>query len=220
MTAPTIDDHPPAPAGDRPPRRWYRSPSVALAAALVVVAVAAAGPVLAWFRPHLYAGTVLQGNRPAPPLDGLVLASGEPVDVSAHEGDVLLVFFGYTNCPDVCPLTLSTAARAIEQLDTDRRERVDLVMISVDPERDDLASLQRYVEQFDGRFSGAGGPTEAIDLAATRYGVYYRAGWGDDYLVDHTATLLGVGPDGALRVIWSPDVAAADLAADLDELLS
>ncbi len=191
----------------------------AVLAGLIVVKVLADR-----FSPHLYAGTVLQQSETAPPLDGLRYATGEDVDLAVLNGEVTLVFFGYTNCPDVCPLTLYTVDRALDELDADQRERVNMMMISVDPERDDLASLQDYVGFFDPTFRGVGGPQESIDRAAALYGVYYELGemdgGNDSYLVDHTASLMGIGTDGALRVVWSSEVTVAALAADLEELLS
>jgi protein SCO1/2 len=176
------------------------------------------------FSPHLYAGTVLQQNEPAPPMDGLRFASGQPVDLDRFDQQLVVVFFGYTSCPDVCPMTLSTIRRALDLLPPELRGRVATIMVSVDPERDDLAWLQEYVGFFDPSFLGVGGPTDAVDRAAARYGVYYRI---DDlvddagnYLVDHTASLMGIAPDGSLRIVWAPDVSAEALARDMEELLS
>ncbi|MGI9596179.1 MAG: SCO family protein [Acidimicrobiales bacterium] len=226
MTAldPTIvsDDGGPTPP-TRPPgfRRWLRTAVAVLAAVLLAVVVARF--VVGRLQPHLYAGTVLQRDAPAPSLEELQFASGEQVDLAAFDGEAVLLFFGYTNCPDVCPMTLSTVARALEELDADERDRTNMVMVSVDPDRDDLASLQQYVGFFDPTFRGAGGTQDAIDRAATLYGIYYFADTAADdenYLVDHTASLMGIGPDGSLRIIWSSGVTAEDLAADIDELLS
>ncbi len=198
--------------------------------AAAVVAVAVLGVVVGrWaigvFSPHLYAGTVLQADEPAPSMGALSFAdTGDPVDLGAESGDVVLIFFGYTNCPDICPATMSTVTRALDQLDPEERARTEVWMVSVDPGRDDAESLQTYVEFFDPEFRGVTGTVEAIDQASTQYGVFYEleptaAEGADDYLVDHTASLFGVGPDGALRVIWSPTVTAEELGADLRELL-
>lgn len=195
--------------------------------ALGVVAGLALGLLVALFalrqfRPHLYAGTVLQGDEPAPALDELSYADGSPVDLTAFDGEVVLVFFGYTNCPDVCPTTLADVAGALDLLG-DEADRTNLIMVSVDPGRDDPATLQEYVGFFDEGFRGAGGPVEAIDRAASAYSVFYQLGEPEadgSYLVDHTGTLMGIGPDGAVRVVWSPGVGAQALAGDIDALLS
>ncbi len=215
---PTGPDTSPAPAG----KARRRLTTLLLVAAIVVVGVAVARVVVDRLSPHLYAGTVLQFDEPAPPLDGLAYAGGEPVELAAFDDEVALVFFGYTNCPDVCPGTLSTVDRALDRLDQNDRDRVTMLMVSVDPDRDDLPSLQQYVEFFDPGFRGVGGPQPDIDRAASLYGVYYELDAptpGGEYLVDHTASLMGIGPDGSLRVIWSSDVTAEALAADLAELL-
>ncbi len=174
------------------------------------------------FRPHLYAGTVLSGDAPAAAMDGLYLANGDEVDLLAFNDELLLVYFGYTNCPDVCPNTLANATKALGQLSAEQRDRATLLMISVDPARDDVESLQRYVEFFDPSFLGATGTVADIDRVASLYGVFYELGEGsatEGYVVDHTATLMGIGPDGALRIVWSPDLTADDLAGDINELL-
>jgi protein SCO1/2 len=123
----------------------------------------------------------------------------------------------------VCPLTLSDAAKAIDSMEADDGERTNLLMVSVDPARDDPATLDDYVGFFHAGFRGVGGPTEAIDRAASTYGVFYQLGEPDadgGYLVDHTGALLGIGPDGVLRVLWSSEVGPEALAADIEELLS
>lgn len=202
-------------------------PGLALRAVLVVVVILAGLLVgraaVGLLRPHLYAGTVLQSPTAAPGLDGLVLASGRSADLAALDGDVVLLYFGYTNCPDICPTTLSAVARARAGLSADQQARVHLLMISVDPGRDDLVGLQSYVEFFDDRFLAVGGDVEVINRVAAQYGVFYELGEGTaetGYTVDHTASLLGVGPDGHLRVVWAPDVESDRLEADLAELLS
>ncbi len=194
---------------------------------LLVGAVAAAGvfvasKAVAIFRPHIYSGTVLQGDAPAAPLDGLVDGNDRAFDVAAAEGDVVLIYFGYTHCPDVCPTTLSAAAQARAALGGAQRDRVHLVMVGVDPERDDAASLDAYVDFFDPSFRAVTGSEADIQRVASLYGVFYSLTEPDDagdYTVDHTASLMAVGPDGALRVVWPPEVSTPRLQADLAELL-
>lgn len=199
-----------------------------LVAAIVVVGVL--GLVVGrWLvgamSPHLYAGTVLQSDEPAPSMELLSFAdTGQPVDVGAEAGKVVLVFFGYTSCPDVCPATMSTVTGALDRLDADQKSMVEVWMVTVDPERDQPESLQQYVEFFNPEFRGVSGPVDVIDQVASQYGVFYQLGpeaaeGSDDYLVDHTASLFGIGPDGALRVIWAPTTTAEQLSADLDDLL-
>jgi protein SCO1/2 len=198
-----------------------------LLVALLIVAAVAAGilvapRIVAALRPHLYTGTVFQGSSPAPPLDGLYGVDDEPIDLAAYDGRVLLVFFGYTNCPDVCPGTLARASLAVSELGDDG-EQVDLLLVGVDPARDSAEDLETYVDLFDPRFRAATGDPDALAQVASLYGVYYQADSEPDvdgnYLVDHTASLVGIGPDGALRVLWAPDVEVEALTADLDALI-
>ena len=216
-----------APLPRRQSGRFGLSTKVLVASVVVVavLGVVVGRWVIGVFSPHLYTGTVLQADEPAPSMNGLSFAdTGEPVDLGAESGDVVLVFFGYTNCPDVCPATMSTMTRALDELDPEQRERTEVWMVSVDPGRDDAQELQTYVEFFDPEFRGVTGTVEAIDQVSTQYGVFYQleptaAEGADDYLVDHTASVFGIGPDGALRVIWSPTVTPEQLGADLRELL-
>lgn len=198
-------------ASKRRPWLWV------LAAIAVGVAAFFVGTTL---RPHIYAGTVFQSPSPAPPID-LIAHTGEPVDLEDYRGEVVLLYFGYTHCPDVCPLTLSNAAKAIENLGRDG-DRVNVMMVTVDPERDTPDLLGEYVTFFDESFLGLYGPDEDLARTAALYGVFYQAREGtpeSGYLVDHTATLMAIDPDGFLRVLWTPDVSNEDLTADLEELL-
>lgn len=150
-------------------------------------------------RPHHFAGAVLQSPTRAPEL-GLVDQYGEVVHLADFRGDVVLLYFGYTHCPDVCPTTLATVAKAIDRLGS-KGDRVHMMMITVDPERDSLDVLGDYVAHFDGRFLGLGGDPADIDRVASLYGIYHakadEAAPGQ-YTVDHTATLLAIDPDGYL----------------------
>jgi protein SCO1/2 len=170
---------------------------------------------------HAWSGTAFADPAPAPSLDGLLVDDGTPADLAAYEGKVVVLYFGYTSCPDVCPLTLSRAARAVDGLG-DRGDEVQVVMVSVDPARDTLDVLGEYVRHFDERFVGMGGTESAVLEVAGQYGVFFQALPADDdgfYEVDHTATLLGIDRDGNLEVVWSPDVDVDPLRADLEELL-
>ncbi|MFW2380330.1 MAG: SCO family protein [Acidimicrobiales bacterium] len=224
MTAPTV---PSSASDDRglmtptpsPSRRRTRARQLALLLGAIVVGIALGIFALRTFRPHLYAGTVLQGDTPAPSMSGLTLSNGEPVDLATFDGELVLVYFGYANCPDICPTTLSTAAKAVESLDEDDQDRTQLLMVSVDPERDSLEYLGTYTSFFHPRFMGATGAVDDVDRVASQYGIFYQFGEGEDYTVDHTASLMGIDPDGVLRILWSPEVTSEQLAADISQLL-
>lgn len=206
------------------PSRW-RGRLLTLAGSVlagVLFAVFVLPRLLGLVTPHVYHATVLQESEPAPSMQELRLASGDPVDLAAHRGDVVLVYFGYLNCPDVCPTTLDMTARALDELEADQRDQVRLVMVSVDPERDTAALVDGYAGFFDPSFFGATGDPDAVLRVATQYGVFYRANGADEdghYFVDHTSALMAIDPGGALRLIWSPDATSDEIAADLRELV-
>lgn len=207
--------------------RFGRLPKFVFGGLLVlVIAVLVGRTLLGSVAPHFYAGTVLQGDQPAAALEGIYYGNGAEVDLAEFEDELVLIYFGYTFCPDVCPTTLSGVSRAIEQLDSDDQDRTHLLMVSVDPGRDDPAKTDAYAQFFDPRFRGATGEVAAIDRATSLYGIFYsidppeEGADHDDYVVNHTATLMGITPDGALRIVWPPEITPEQLQADIHELLS
>jgi protein SCO1/2 len=205
----------PAPPGKK--RTWGRIVVMLIGIPLLVLGAGYVAYQI--FKPHIYHGTVMQAPTRAPEMEGLVFADGTPVDMGDFRGDVVLIYFGYTHCPDVCPTTLNKAALARDQVGDD--DRVHVMMVSVDPERDDLESLGEYVTSFGDDFLGATGDISDIERVATEYGVFFARGDDTDtgYDVDHTASLLGIDTDGRLRIVWPTAVTVDDLAADIDELL-
>ena len=186
-----------------------------------VIGVLLGVAVLSVFRPHVYSGVVLQSSEPAPLMDGLTYTDGQPVDIAALQGNVVFVYFGYTYCPDVCPLTLGTVDDALDDLGDDA-DRVKTIMVTVDPERDTPAVLESYLAAFNEGFRGVVGAEPDIRSVATQYGVTYQydeEAADGSYAVNHTASLLTIDPDGALRVVYPFGVTAEELTADLEELL-
>lgn len=202
-----------------PPPTLIR-PRALVTVVLILLVLLVAGPrIVARFQPHLYSGTVLQSDRPAPSLEGLTFTSGAPVDMAALKGEVVLVFFGYANCPDVCPTTMAALARTMADLRPEERDRVRVLMVTVDPARDDAASLERYVTSFDPAFEGVLGPDDVTSRIASLYGVFYAGDETGGSTIDHSASLIGIGPDGALRVVWPPNVTERALGSDIRALL-
>lgn len=194
----------------------------ALIAAGVVAGALLAFLVLGLVRPHTFAGAELESPNLAPEMEGLVYDNGDPVSIEELRGDVVLVYFGYTNCPDLCPTTLATVARAKEDLGS-RAEEVQTLMVTVDPTRDPMDLLGEYVRHFDPEFRGVWGTEEEVRHTATLYGVYFEYEEADEdgnYLVGHTSALFAVDRDGYARVVYPTGVAAGDLADDLKVLLS
>jgi protein SCO1/2 len=178
--------------------------------------------VVFWvFRPHVYAGVVLQSSDPAPSMDGLVYDTGEPVDLSDLDGQVVLVYFGYTYCPDLCPTMLGTVERALDDIG-DSVDRVTAMMVTVDPGRDTPEVLADYVGNFGGHIRGVWGPEGDVRSVASGYGVAFTYDEPDEdgnYLVSHTGSLFAIDPGGALRVVYPVEITSDALGADLRDLL-
>ena len=146
--------------------------------------------------------------------------SGKLRHLSDFRGKAVIVFFGFTHCPDVCPTTLADFARVMEELGPDAN-RVQVLFISVDPERDTPEDLGKYVQAFDPRFIALRGDPEATQRVAKDFKIYYeKRKQGDSYTVDHSAQSYVFDPQGRLRLLVRPQGIAADLPDDPPVLLS
>lgn len=188
---------------------------------VVLVALLAAGAV-AWqyLRPPELHGTVLQAPERAADFT-LVGGDGQPVHLSDFAGKWTLLYFGYTFCPDICPTTMADLHTARVALG-DKADDVQVIMISVDPERDTPETVGRYATAFDPTFVGLTGTPEQIDAAATPFGVYYAkegATSAGNYLVSHTSTVLVIDPEGRLRFVIPYGVGGEAIASDLRYLM-
>lgn len=145
---------------------------------------------------------------------------GKSVTAASWPGKYMLVYFGFTHCPDVCPLGLNKMAEALDTLDTAQRVLVQPVFITVDPERDDVAALAEYVPLFMPDLVGLTGTAAQIDSAKKSFRVYaQREGDGPDYMVNHSAFTYLMGPDGSLAHVFSHDTTAPDMGAFLAKYL-
>jgi protein SCO1/2 len=149
--------------------------------------------------------------------------NGKQVTDRDFRGKYMLVYFGYTFCPDVCPTTLNGVADALEQLG-DKAERLQPVFITVDPARDTPDVMKRYTAAFSPRLIGLTGTPDQIAKVAREYRVYYaehRTGPApNDFTVDHSSILYLVGPDGKFIAPIQADEAADQIAKDLGRLMS
>jgi protein SCO1/2 len=208
----------------QPAKRVLRSKLlVAVLVGLVGLVVIAAGGWLigSALRPHVFHGTVLQSPLPATNFT-LTGHNGQPVSLSDFKGQVVLLYFGYSTCPDVCPTTLAELHKTLQVLGN-RAKNVQVLMVTVDPERDTVPVLAEYVTHFDPTFIGLTGTPDQIAQIATPYGVAYARREGDSalgYLVDHTATVTAIDRQGHVRVIFPFNTPAADIAADVEYLLN
>jgi protein SCO1 len=151
----------------------------------------------------------------------LVDHRGEPFTNTTLLGVWSFLFFGYTHCPDVCPTTLSVLNSVAQQLGSDASD-VRFIFISVDPERDTPEHLARFVSYFNGDFIGVTGKPEAIERLTRQLGVLYMrvasANNPGSYLMDHTAGVFLVDPDGKYHAVFMPPLAAEKIVADFGKI--
>ena len=151
----------------------------------------------------------------------LVDHTGTPRTLADYKGKAVVIFFGYTQCPDVCPATLATLAETMNQLGPDA-ERVQVLFVTVDPDRDTQALLSQYVPAFDPRFVGLRGDAAATERVAKEFKVIYQKQPGatpGSYTVDHSAGVFVFDPQGRLRLYASHGQGPEVFAHDLRELL-
>ena len=125
-----------------------------------------------------------------------------PVNLSDHRGKVVLLFFGYTSCPDVCPLSLAKIGACLSSLEDEHAGQVSAMFITLDPERDTPERMQRYAGYFHSRIVGLTGDADAIDDVTARYGIGYERSLAPEsalgYSISHPDTILLVDAEGAL----------------------
>jgi protein SCO1/2 len=178
-----------------------------------VLALAACQPAAPKFK-----STDITGAEYARTLD-LTAHDGKRRTLADFAGKVVVVTFGFTHCPDVCPTILADLAGALKQLGPDS-ERVQVLFVTVDPERDTTETLAKYVTAFDPRFLGMRGDLEATQRTAKEFKVFFeKRKTGDSYSVDHSAQSFVLDPKGRVRLFVRHDRIASDLAPDLKTLL-
>ena len=156
------------------------------------------------------------GNRLA-----LTDHNGRSVSLDSFRGRLVVVFFGYTHCPDVCPTTLSDMAQAMKLMAPDLAAKVQVLFVSVDPERDTSETLKAYVPYFHPDFLGLRGSAEEVAAAAKEFRVVYRkhmAPGATGYLVDHSAGSYVLDRAGRLRLYLPYAHPPAAIAHDLTTL--
>ena len=172
-----------------------------------------------FLRPHTLHGTVIQS--PEPSLDFNLASADGQVSPSDFRGKVVVLYFGYTFCPDICPATLANVGQALRNLGS-KADEVQVIMVSVDPERDTPEKLAEYVAQFHPSMIGVTGAKEQLDEAASLYGIFYEKTEGSEatsYLIDHTATLLVLDREGYLKLVFPFGVTSDEIADDLKYIL-
>lgn len=147
---------------------------------------------------------------------------GQPFRLSDQQGRVVLLFFGYTSCPDVCPTTLASWRQVHEALGADA-ERVRFVFVTVDPERDTTERLALHVDAFHPDIIGLTGSQEELKAVYEIFDVFYEVDTSSQsalgYLVSHTATTFVIDPEGQWRLRESYGTLVEDLVHDIQQLL-
>jgi protein SCO1/2 len=192
--------------------------AVLLAAALVLAAGALLGLA---FRenPKGVGGTLLASAIGGP--FHLVDQNGKAVSDADLKGKWQLLFFGYTHCPDTCPTALNEISLALDRLGK-KRDEVEIVFITVDPERDTPEVLKSYVQSFDAPIIALTGAADQVAQAAKAYRVYYAKHPRPDggYDMDHSAVIYVMDPQGRFTATFTPDATADSMAERLQKLLS
>jgi protein SCO1/2 len=192
-------------------RIWLAILGVAIVGGLVLGA-------LVLFKPYAFHGAVLQSPKPAQDFT-LLNQYGQKTSLSDYRGKVVLLYFGYAACPDVCPATLAEIRQANDILkEQGRDDEMQFIMITVDPERDTPEVMAEFLAHFDPSFIGLIGTEEEVAQIATQYGIFYQkqdSSSAMGYLVDHTATVMLVDPDGYSRLIFPYGAQGEDMAEDI-----
>lgn len=147
----------------------------------------------------------------------LTAVNNEPVSLSDFAGKYIFIYFGYGYCPDLCPDTLAKMARIRQDLGA-AADKVQVILVSIDPERDTPETLAEYVSYFDDTFVGITGTPEEIDKAGKPFGIYYEKHEGtaaSGYLIDHTARTFLIDPERKVRISYAHDVLDEEILADL-----
>ncbi|MCO6451696.1 MAG: SCO family protein [Caldilineales bacterium] len=186
---------------------------------VIIILLAGFFFLLPRLRPHTFHGTILQ---PSEPIDfTLTGMDGQPVSLSDFRGKYVVLYFGYTFCPDVCPLTLAELGKAVRILE-DKGEKVQVLMVTVDPQRDTPERLAQYVPAFHPSFIGLTGSEDDIAQVAAPMGIFYarnEVGGASGYLMDHTASITLLDDQGRMRLVWPYGVSGDLIADDLDYLI-
>jgi protein SCO1 len=166
-----------------------------------------------------YDGVLLDQPYVVPHLD-LTDTDGKPFDLATQQKRSL-VFFGYTNCPDVCQVVMSTIASALTRLGDAEKAELQVVFVTTDPARDTEKALRTYLDRFNPEFIGVTGSIDSIDALGKPMGVYIKKGQrlpSGGYEVDHTANVISV-EGGKGDLLWTAGTSQSDMAADIEKIL-
>lgn len=209
---------------------WLR---IARAAAMAMLLVAAGVLAYSYFRPAAPAPATesAPAEQHGTPLDpprqlsdfALPSQDGTPLHVSDLRGNYVMLFFGYTHCPDVCPTTLSDFVLVKRAMGA-ASSQVRFVFVSVDGERDTPAVLARFLKAFDPTFIGLQGDDTTLGRVSKEYGLYYKkeqvAGTSEPYLVTHSASAYLLDRQGRMRMVYGFGTPPKVIAADIGDMIA
>lgn len=187
---------------------------------LLLIAIITA--VLLFGKPDQFLGTYYVEPFPVAGEIDLARADGSVFKLSEERGSIVLLFFGYTSCPDVCPTTLAEMKLAVEALKPAEADQIKVVFVTVDPERDTPERVQEYVDHFSTSFIGLSGEESELTKVWSDYGIFREKVDSESatgYLVNHTARILLIDRNGDLRVSFPYDAPVEDIIHDLKLVL-
>ncbi len=199
------------------PRLRYSLRRIWQMSSLLVLAVALLVSLFWWLRPYQFHGVYLQSPVRAPDFT-LIASTGAPVQLRDFQGKTVVLFFGYTACPDICPLRLAELKQTVNLLGEEAKS-VQVILVTVDPLHDTAEQLRRYVNAFDPSFLGMTGSPTMINAVATQFGIFYdqetaiTAG-----AISHTSTITVIDGAGYVRLLFPPGLSTAEMAQDLAQL--
>lgn len=186
----------------------------------VVMAAGLALALAACSRPVHWHGADLEGAGYGQAWE-LTDSDGKPSHLQDYHGQVVLIYFGYTRCPDMCPMTLGHLRDTLAKLDPAEARQVRVLFVTVDPEHDTPAVMREYVANFGPRFTGLTGSQAAVDGAAKAFKVFAeKKGDAQGAPFEHAGFVFALDRTGQTRVLYGPDTPAADMATDIKLLLS
>ena len=188
---------------------------------LAVVALAIALNMF-FFKPASFRGTAYADPLVLAPDFTLKEANGGDFQLQANHGKIVLLFFGYTYCPDVCPTTLAELKVVMEKLNG-KADKVQVVFVSVDPGRDTSEEMQKYIERFSPSFIGLSGSEEELAPIWDDYGVFREVverTSETNYIINHTARVTLIDQNGNMRLSYGFQTPPEDIAHDIEILLN
>jgi len=187
--------------------------------AFTLILIGAIAAAFLYLRPHTFHGTVIQS--PDPSFNFTLTSTDGDVSLGDFRGKIVLIYFGYTFCPDICPATLANVGQALRDLGP-KADDIQLIMISLDPERDTPEKLEEYVRQFYPAYIGVTGTKDQLDEVASLYGIFYEKDTSEseeNYAINHTASLLVLDREGYLKLVFPFGVTVPEIADDLKYML-